>query len=316
VILSPRRSPSLDYYLQNIRDRAPNAEIQLIESDRHAEESLSISARSWLVVVRHAHKSWIKWLAGRRENFARVTWFLDDDVARAASERTLPRLYAWRTFLRYFSIRHKLHGLATDMAFSTAELAARYPDKPGEIWPARQVSAPSELSPVTYFYHGTAAHRAEFRWLAPIVKAVQERVPEAWFEVVVDARTREWFRDIPRVRCLYPMSWPDYLAHTAAFPREVGLAPLLDTPFNRARAPVKFFDIARTGAVGIYSDSKVYRSAVEHGRHGLLLPNDPERWVDSIAQLLRSPAQRAALAAAAKKDSPRPKNTGNRRIPC
>jgi hypothetical protein len=305
VVLAPRGSPSLDYYLQNIRDRAPRAKMQIFDSGRRADASLSIAAGSWLVVVRHAHPSWMAWLAKRRENFTRVTWFLDDDLAGAKTERTLPRLYAWRTSLRYTSIRRHLLELATDMAFSTPELVARYPEKPSEVWTVRQVAAPSGAAHLTYFYHGTAAHRAELRWLAPVVKAVQELVPEAWFEVVVDGRAREWFRDIPRVRCLYPMSWPNYLAHTAAFPREVGLAPLLDTPFNRARAPVKFFDITRTGAAGIYSDSEIYRSTVEHGRNGLLLPNDPEIWVETIIKLLRSPSLRAAISRHAKEDSSR-----------
>jgi hypothetical protein len=296
VVLIPRGSPSLDYYLQNIRDRATGAEMHLIESGRLADESLSISAGSWLVVVRHAQNSWIKWLARRRENFARVTWFLDDDVARAASERTLPRLYAWRTFLRYFLVQRKLHELATDMAFSTTELAARYPEKPSEIWLARQVAAPSGLSPMTYFYHGTAAHRAELRWLVPIVAEVQRRVPAAWFEVFADRKAREFFRGIPRVRCIYPMAWPDYLAYTATFRAEVGLAPLLDTPFNRARAPVKFFDIARTGAAGIYSAGPTYGNKIRDGLNGLLLPNDPQQWTEAIVHLLLSPGHRSRIA--------------------
>ena len=81
------------------------------------------------------------------------------------------------------------------------------------------------------------------------------------------------------------MSWPAYKTFIQRPGRTIGLAPLLDTPFNAARAPTKFFDITAAGAVGIYADSPVYRRLVEHGKNGLLLPMDsPGGWVEAVLE--------------------------------
>lgn len=295
VVLAPLGSPSLDYYLQNIRDRAPGAKMHIIDSSHRADDSLSIAQESWLIVVRHTHKSWIKWLVRQRNNLTRVTWFLDDDVAGTKTERSLPRLYAWRTFLRYATIRRNLLKLATEMAFSTPELATRYPEKPSEIWAPRHVATPRKVSPMTYFYHGTSAHRAEMEWLLPIVENVQTQMPNAWFEIMSDTYARKLYRHVPRVRMLHPMSWPDFLEYTSSFPQHVGLAPLFPTHFNLARSHVKFFDITRTGAAGIYSNIGPYPDHIKNGETGILLPNDPDRWVEAITYLLTHPAERERL---------------------
>lgn len=302
LVLSPALSPTLDYYLPYVVSRAGHAPIEVCDSSLPCAAPPTLEAGTWVVIFRHAHRSWLDALLGKSGQLTRVTWFIDDDIPALWREQTLPRLYAWRTFLNYLRIKGRLERLITDFAFSTPELAARHAAPGSEVWPPREIAVPPGKTPPLYFYHGTAAHRTELAWLAPIVAEVQRQVPEAWFEVFTDRRARELFRGIPRVRCIYPMSWPDYLAYTATFRADVGLAPLLDTPFNRARAPVKFFDIARTGAAGIFSTGPTYGSIVQDNVNGLLLPNEAKQWVGAIVRLLRSPVERHQLATQAQRN--------------
>jgi hypothetical protein len=81
------------------------------------------------------------------------------------------------------------------------------------------------------------------------------------------------------------MRWENYLTFTASQPADIGLAPLLPGAFNAARGAVKFYDYARMGAAGIYTDVEPYRGFVRNGVDGLLLPNEPQRWIDAIAAL-------------------------------
>jgi glycosyltransferase involved in cell wall biosynthesis len=65
----------------------------------------------------------------------------------------------------------------------------------------------------------------------------------------------------------------------------VGLAPLLDLPFNRARSHTKFFDVTRCGAVGIYAADSACGELVEHGNDGWVCPMEEQAWVEAVLRL-------------------------------
>ena len=78
------------------------------------------------------------------------------------------------------------------------------------------------------------------------------------------------------------------------------MAPLLDSDFNLARGPVKFYDFVRMGAVGVYSNCAPYNDFIEQNINGILLENEPQRWVDAITLLINKEKKRAELANNAK----------------
>lgn len=302
LVLAPSPSPTLEYYSSHVADKVPSGNIETCYASRPCVKRPKLQPGTWVVIFRHAHPSWLRFILSRREELSRVTWFLDDDIPAMLWQRSLPTVYVWKSYVRYLHVKVLLAGRGTDYAFSTEELASRFPNLPREVWSPRRVDPPARELPLLYFYHATSSHHAELAWLAPIVGEVQRRVPEAWFELFADRTGREIFRSVPRTRCIHPMVWADFLRYTSTFKADVGLAPLLDTAFNRARAPVKFFDIARTGAAGIFSESQTFKGTVRDGVNGLLLPNEPERWVEAIIRLLQSPAERLSLATQASRD--------------
>jgi glycosyltransferase involved in cell wall biosynthesis len=92
---------------------------------------------------------------------------------------------------------------------------------------------------------------------------------------------------------------PDYAAYAAKLPRlglSIGLAPLADTPFNRAKSAVKWQEYAAIGAAGIYADLPPYQDVVEDGRTGLLVGPDPEAWAEAVDRLTRDAVLRRRLA--------------------
>ena len=90
------------------------------------------------------------------------------------------------------------------------------------------------------------------------------------------------------------------LAYTAANRRHIGPSPLLPTPFNATRGPVKFYDFARMGAAGVYSEVVPFAGFVRDGVDGLLLPNEPARWIEALVALAGDAPRRTALAVAAR----------------
>jgi glycosyltransferase involved in cell wall biosynthesis len=55
------------------------------------------------------------------------------------------------------------------------------------------------------------------------------------------------------------------------------------------------FDITRVGAAGIYSNLTPYREKVIHGETGYLCPNETDKWVAAITQLLSDGELRTSI---------------------
>ena len=116
-------------------------------------------------------------------------------------------------------------------------------------------------------------------------------------ELFGDHAINRHFRALPRVRILHPMRWPNFLAETGSGRIDILLTPLLASPFNAGRAPVKVIDAARSGAAGLYSDRAPYRGFVRDGIDGLLLDDQHASWLAGIERLIADPEERRRLAA-------------------
>jgi glycosyltransferase involved in cell wall biosynthesis len=257
-------------------------------------------------------------------------YFIDDDLLDLRALFGIPLPYALRLWRKATSKRKMILSSCAELWVSTPYLANKYaawnprllrPVASGSLlersWApssslpssssfctSDSLSAPtsyidSDLQSVHICYHGTWSHRDDMKWLAPVIAEVQRRCPNTVFEVIGGDRVARIFKGIPRVLVLPTMAWPDYLKHTQTVRQDIGLAPLRDTLFNRGRGPIKFFDYARTGAVGVYSAGPAFSDFVSNGVDGFVLDNDPTLWVERIVELVNSPGLRQSMADAA-----------------
>jgi hypothetical protein len=126
---------------------------------------------------------------------------------------------------------------------------------------------------------------------------VLKRLPDARCEIM-GFRNRDLPLALPRTRLSRQSSWPEYSARPPGMLADIGLAPLRPSRLNDARSHVKAFDLCRMGAAGIYSDEAPYRSFVQDGVDGLLLPLNADLWEETIITLLNDVPRRRAIAAA------------------
>jgi len=241
---------------------------------------------------------------------------MDDDLLDWAVLFNIPLPYALRLWYKATSKRKQILSSCAELWVSTPYLAKKYsafnprllrPVASGLLlersWITSSNSEFSTLSQssdvVRICYHGTWSHRDDMIWLAPVISEVQRRCSNAVFEVIGGARVSRIFRGIPRVTVLPTMSWPDYLKHTQTVHQDIGLAPLRDTLFNRGRGPIKFFDYARAGAVGVYSAGPAFSGFVADGVDGFVLENDHSLWIEKIVELVNFPQLRHQMADAA-----------------
>jgi glycosyltransferase involved in cell wall biosynthesis len=167
--------------------------------------------------------------------------------------------------------------------------------------PAWYAGAPEEglAGSVRVAYHGVARRLRDYQVARPAVDKVARSVPGVR-RVWVGAAESPVAEAVDEVR-----PWVDGLAAfgaslVAARP-DVGLAPLLDEPFNRAKSELHWIDYAMTGAPTIatgFGGPGPY-DVIRDGADGLLA-RTPADWVRHLRRLAGSPALRAELAGRAR----------------
>ena len=302
ALLHQGAGSTIDHFL-----RAPlqslGSPIVEIDSARRPEPTTQqlLAGCGLVVVVRYLPRPWLATLAALRRGGTPLAYLMDDDLLDPAAQLALPRDYRQRLWQRVTRLQRRLPALVDRIWVTSAALSEKYRPIGAErlpLWPHPDLLAPRPRLQLAYL--GTAVHEAEFLWLLPLLAALQERHAHTHVELFGDLSLNRRFRHLPRVRILHPMRWANYLAETGSGRIDILLTPLLASPFNAARAPVKLIDAARCGAAGLYSDRPPYQGFVRHGRDGLLLDDDPASWLAAIEALIADPDARRHLAEGAR----------------
>jgi hypothetical protein len=263
--------------------------------DRTSHEQLNQA--DLVVVVRYLPHPWLRLLRQRRRQGLPMAFLMDDDLLDLAALRDLPPAYRRRLEQRITRRRRWVGRLFDHLLVSSAPLADKYAHLGAVLLPLQpHPSLLTSTARLQLAYCGTSVHQQEFRWLVPLLEAVQQRHSHTHIDLFGDLTINRLFRHIPRLRILHPLDWSRYLDATGEGRIDVLLCPLLESPFNHCRAPVKFIDAARSGAVGLYSDRPPYRGFIRDGVDGLLLPDDHPSWLEALNDLVLEPARRQELA--------------------
>jgi glycosyltransferase involved in cell wall biosynthesis len=148
-------------------------------------------------------------------------------------------------------------------------------------------------------YHGVALRLRDYEIARPAVDAVAAEMPSlrrVWLggdatklAAVVD-EVRPWVRGVPEFAAALVAARPD-----------IGLAPLQDTPYDRARSELHWLEYAFAGAATIVSgvDGPGPYDVVRDGVDGLVA-RSREDWERSLKMLAASPNLRADMGARAR----------------
>lgn len=291
VILQETANPSVDFFL-----RQPFSGQSVSCLSLHDTPDDDQLTGATLVVCRYLDRRWRLWIEQNRHALARLVYFFDDDLFDVRATKGLPWRYRYK--LWRLARRHGqwLQQMDAEFWVSSPHLQQAYAAwRPQLVAPANPHGRPMPSQAGQYdadilFYHGSASHGADLRWLEPVLSDVSATCPNILIELIGDRHVRDLYSHLPRVRVVHPMAWNHYQALLRSPGRTIGLAPLLPTRFNAARAPTKFFDITATGAVGLYADHSVYRDTISHDHNGLLLPMDAQdAWAEAIIALHHAP---------------------------
>ncbi len=152
-------------------------------------------------------------------------------------------------------------------------------------------------------YMGTFTHDRDFMLVLPALKSIHQRYPgQIEFQivgVVNKEQTKQELQELP-VRYVYPRheehEYPLFMLwFTGHIHWDIGISPVVNTPFNDCKSDIKFLDYASIGAAGIYSSSPAYSATVHHRQNGWLAENTPAAWEEALETLIYDPALRLNL---------------------
>jgi hypothetical protein len=296
IILSEGYTATSDYYLVPYLEKSGYC-VSLFDYRQILPTLLAFPPCQLIVISRYISNTWLKILAQLASHQSlRIIYFMDDDLFDWQALAGLPLGYRWKIITKALIHQQQLTAICHEFWLSTPYLMKKYSHlNPVLISPMFSAKTLERKKAVYVCYHGTASHQSEIEWLLPIITAVQSRSDNIHFELFGSRAIAKAVNKCPRVSVLHSMSWSNYLDFTSGQKRDIALAPLLSSRFNAARAATKFYDYARLGAVGLYSNAAPYKDFIHDGIDGFLLDNDPNLWVEKILQISNNSSFRESL---------------------
>jgi glycosyltransferase involved in cell wall biosynthesis len=169
------------------------------------------------------------------------------------------------------------------------------------IWAQFQPAGSVWDDPVRILCMGTATHERDFALIEPaLVRLKEDYGPRVVIDVLGMTRRNDLPPGLGRVDqpTQASRSYPAFVNWlTTRQPGwHIGLAPLLDTAFNRSKSPIKAMDYAAMGLAVLASDTAVYRGSIADGPAGQLVANDPTAWHAALEWMVRDQDFRRSTA--------------------
>ncbi|MDW5593510.1 hypothetical protein VSS74_04125 [Conexibacter stalactiti] len=230
-----------------------------------------------------------------------VVWDTDDDVRNAPMSRELRRVLGGRRAVRRF---HRLSleiARSVDLMTTTNEhLASLYREQgverikvmPNLLWRSSLPGRRRKHVGVVIGLVAAGEHVPDLEKLkiAKVLQAIQRAHDHVSVVMLgCDLKLRERYVHVPWV------PFDDLLGRVRDF--DIGLAPLVDSPFSRARSDIKLKEYAAAGVPWLASPVGPYAGLGE-AQGGLLVADSD--WFDAIDALVRDPYRRAELAGRAR----------------
>lgn len=326
VVLSDGGQPTEDIYF--LESAAPalqrqGTKVKRVPASRslgaalvHGRAFLRQYAGANLLLCRSLPLGWLRWVERHRSAFGYIAYLIDDDITAAANDPMLPAAYRQRMG-RIAHLQPRLLMLSDEVVACSEKLAQRFYAQHGHVsvltppliapLPTREhfTVSPSAQAPWKIGFHGTRAHLTDLLHITPALWAIQQGRLDTQLEIMLGKHTPSQLAELPRVQTPAPLPWQAFRHYQTSCRLHIGVAPLLETPFNQGKSFIKFLDIAAMGGVGIYSDRYPYTEVVRHGENGLLVEDSPAAWQAALQQLLNNPQAAADMAQQAAMDAQR-----------
>lgn len=183
--------------------------------------------------------------------------------------------------LKEFHLRHNknIHILPNSLEFDRWEKAPK-PDHPGEIRLGLLLSS---------------SHHEDAKLLLNVIPAILNKYPNVhlyysgMFSYVFDKiKQQDRLHPLPWINL---RNWPEEVCNLGI---DIGLAPLVDNLFNRAKSNLRYLEYSAAGMAPIVSPVEAY-NCVKHNKNGLVA-RTTEDWINCISELVEDEKKRNLIA--------------------
>lgn len=187
--------------------------------------------------------------------------------------------------------------------FLKENLSTMFPDKPihvisnsidFSIWDnvkSDGIMAPKKEGVVRIGYTGCGNHSGDLEIVKPVLLALLDEFPN--LEIIM-AQEFPCFKDVTHHRFIVPkdqngnvrwVSIMDYPAMVKGWNLDIGIAPLRDNQFNRAKSNLRWLEYSAMKVPTVASDVRPFTESVAHGETGFLCKTK-EAWYDYLKALI------------------------------
>jgi glycosyltransferase involved in cell wall biosynthesis len=159
-----------------------------------------------------------------------------------------------------------------------------------EDWPAQ--APPSDDGPPVIVLAGSPSHRRDWDLVLPALLQMRQQIPDVQLRLLGYGHPH-----LKQIATQGGGGWsspPEY--HRALVGGSIGLCPLLDTPFNHGKSPVKAFEYSLAAGMAVIGSTTQYSSLLGEGRGVTIDDGSHWGWHIAIGQLLADPAARRGVA--------------------
>ncbi len=251
-----------------------------------------------VVIIRYITRAELARISGTR--WRRIFYLVDDLLPAASACSGLPRDYRMRLTRFCATLLPEILALSPVVLAPSRLVLEAFEPHEGELISPCALALASTFderfwlrAPLRIAFFGTRSHAASLGFIRAIAEDLLQAAPDARLTLFFGRHAPCALRRLPNIDNRAPLAWPAFRAMLRAERFHIGLAPIPDMPFARARACTKLLDHAACGTAGLYSDAPPFTGALSGQRGGMLLRWRVEAWVETIAAL--DADRRAAL---------------------
>lgn len=144
-------------------------------------------------------------------------------------------------------------------------------------------------------YAASSLHLNDIKFVEPMITYILNTYSHVKFHIIGGNSLSKSTKKHKNIKLYKNMFWNKYKKFALSLNADIAICPVLNTPFNQGKSYIKFFDITRFGAIGVYSYNHFYSEIIHNNKNGFLLKNDLSEWVNQIEYLINNPKELIGL---------------------
>lgn len=170
--------------------------------------------------------------------------------------------------------------------------------------------SPKNINRTVIGWHGSVTHDEDLMLIFKEIENILKEKKDVYFEIMGGIKlekVRDFFKAwdknvLDRVKIVGgTQKWYGFPKRLMSQTWDIGICPLIDSEFNRAKSHIKWLEMSIKGIPVVASNVKPYSDNIKHNKTGLIAKN-PKEFGKHLRKLIENKELRKELAENAKRD--------------